>query len=138
MNVSREMQNLIAGLTESMKGKHLHNAFTLNTIQKAIVLNSLIAWDEVKEGIKSNGYNFLDYRFCDGGEVVITVEQAIEIINNHLMDVTNLNLSREKTFPETLEEVKVEMCDNYCKYPEQLSEEELNDKCEECPLGRLG
>lgn len=133
-----EINKLIAQLTEAIKGRGSQTCLTLSIPQARLVSNSLIAWDEVKEDIKSNGYNFLDYRFCDGGEIVITVEQAIEIINNHLMDVTNLNLSREKTFPETLEEVKVEMCDDYCKYPEQLSEEELNDKCEECPLGRLG
>lgn len=40
---------------------------------------------------------------------------------------------------ERLEEVKTEMCDEYCKYPHTCeTEEELYAICEECPLDNLG
>ena len=47
----------------------------------------------------------------------------------------------QQTIPEIIEEVKTEICDNYCKYPELFSAEEeevLLGMCEDCPLGRLG
>lgn len=43
----------------------------------------------------------------------------------------------DKSISEILEEVIVEMCDEYCKYPQLVSEEELYDVCAECPLNRL-
>lgn len=43
-----------------------------------------------------------------------------------------------ETVTDIIEEVKTEICDNYCKYVDQLSEEELNEKCSNCPLSRLG
>lgn len=45
---------------------------------------------------------------------------------------------KPKNIPEIIEEVKTEMCDNYCKYPDILPEEVLWSECEKCPLGRLG
>lgn len=46
-----------------------------------------------------------------------------------------------------LEEIKADICDNYCKYPEQYwleyedsveaHEQMLREQCEECPLNRL-
>ena len=34
-----------------------------------------------------------------------------------------------------LDEVTEEMCEEYCKWPDELSnQEELDAKCEECPL----
>ena len=47
----------------------------------------------------------------------------------------------KQTIPEIIEEVKCEICDNYCKYPDLFTAEEedvLNATCEKCPLGRLG
>lgn len=47
------------------------------------------------------------------------------------------------TIPQILEEVVEEMCQKYCKYPEQWDEEaegvELSesDICVNCPLNRL-
>ena len=44
-----------------------------------------------------------------------------------------------QTIPQIIEEVKIEICDNYCKYPNEIKDdEELYDICGECPLGRLG
>ena len=46
---------------------------------------------------------------------------------------------KKQTITEIVEEVKCEMCDNYCKYPNEIKDdEELYDICEKCPLGRLG
>lgn len=38
---------------------------------------------------------------------------------------------------EDLEELLGSMCDEYCKYPNQLHFDELVYKCEGCPLNRL-
>ena len=45
---------------------------------------------------------------------------------------------KKQTIPEIIEEVKTEMCDHYCKYPDVLPEDVLWSNCEKCPLGRLG
>ena len=48
-----------------------------------------------------------------------------------------------RTIPKILEDVVVEMCSKYCKYPEQWDEEaegmDLADSehCQNCPLNRL-
>ena len=51
---------------------------------------------------------------------------------------------KQKSISEQIEDVKQEMCDNYCKMPYRYSanewEELLNDNkapCNECPLNRL-
>lgn len=45
---------------------------------------------------------------------------------------------KKQTISEIVEEVKTEICDNYCKYPDVLPEDVLWSNCEKCPLGRLG
>lgn len=44
-----------------------------------------------------------------------------------------------KTVFEIIEEVKTDICDNYCKYPEQYKDYDdmLDEQCDKCPLGRL-
>ena len=49
---------------------------------------------------------------------------------------------KTKTVAETLEEVANEICNNYCKYPENWDEETMGDLfdsevCAKCPLNRL-
>lgn len=45
---------------------------------------------------------------------------------------------KEKTIPQILEEIVSEVCDKYCRFPYEISdEEELMKKCENCPIGRL-
>lgn len=47
---------------------------------------------------------------------------------------------REKPFTvtEILENIASQICDDYCKYPNEMNtEEELYEICEDCPLGRL-
>ena len=34
-------------------------------------------------------------------------------------------------------EMMEHICDNLCKYPDQLNGEQLEDKCEECKMGRF-
>lgn len=46
--------------------------------------------------------------------------------------------NEQQTIPQIIEEVKMAICDNYCKYPDILPEEVLYGECEKCPLGRLG
>lgn len=49
----------------------------------------------------------------------------------------------EKTIPEIIEEIKEEICDKYCKYPEIYDEEAEgiplcdSEHCRNCPLCRL-
>jgi len=44
----------------------------------------------------------------------------------------------DMTIREQIEEIKAEICDNYCLYRFTLSDQaELEGKCEQCPLTRL-
>jgi len=54
------------------------------------------------------------------------------------------NTDNEKTIPEILETVFVDICGHYCKWPEQYKPEEHDgvelfdsDICYNCPLGKL-
>lgn len=52
---------------------------------------------------------------------------------------TVFNYRRYVELVERIEEVKTEMCDEYCKHPNQCeSEEALYAICERCPLDTLG
>lgn len=48
-----------------------------------------------------------------------------------------------KSISDILEEVKTEMCNNYCKWPDQWNEEKEgmdlidSDQCINCPLNKL-
>ena len=46
----------------------------------------------------------------------------------------------DKTIPDIIEDVKSEMCDNYCKFPQEYKDQEQmwDKKCAECPLNKLG
>ena len=51
-------------------------------------------------------------------------------------------MNTDKTISEQFEEIKVEMCNNYCKYHENMGKEEdaevkNGDICDNCPLSRL-
>ena len=51
-----------------------------------------------------------------------------------------MNKENEKTATQIIEEVKAEICDKYCKYPESKDkdQDEIIDKiCVNCPLGRI-
>lgn len=38
---------------------------------------------------------------------------------------------------ESKDDIKAEFCDTYCKMPHECTEDELLEKCENCPLDRL-
>lgn len=43
-----------------------------------------------------------------------------------------------KTITRMLEEIAAEICDDYCKYPHEVSEQEDLEKiCEKCPLEKI-
>ena len=43
-----------------------------------------------------------------------------------------------ETVSDIIESVKVEICDKYCKKPDEIKDEaDLIEVCEKCPLGRL-
>ena len=54
-----------------------------------------------------------------------------------------MNKDRIKGVPEIIEEVKDDICNNYCKWPDIWDEEaegcelEESDHCRNCPLNRL-
>lgn len=54
---------------------------------------------------------------------------------------TEGNLTKPKTVTGILEEIKQEICDDYCKYPTLAKREgelfEYNSPCMKCPLTRL-
>ena len=46
----------------------------------------------------------------------------------------------QKTVSEIIEEIKAEICDDYCKYPKKYKDEDAlleSDTCNRCPLNRL-
>lgn len=48
----------------------------------------------------------------------------------------------EKSISEIIEEVKADICDHYCKWPDTWDEEEQGEtledgKCVSCPLSKL-
>ncbi len=50
-------------------------------------------------------------------------------------------MNTDKTISEQFEEIKLEMCNNYCKYHENIGKDENPGKsidiCDNCPLSRL-
>lgn len=62
-------------------------------------------------------------------------------ITENLTGVVKEDHERVKTVTDILEEVKQEMCDDYCKYPTIVNDREDlfadNSPCTECPLTKL-
>lgn len=54
-------------------------------------------------------------------------------------NLTGVVKEEPKTITEIMEEVSSEICNNYCKYQNEMmySDEMLETKCSECPLNRL-
>jgi hypothetical protein len=46
-------------------------------------------------------------------------------------------MDEQKTISEMFEDIKEQMCDKYCKYVDELGEEEIDELCTNCPLNRL-
>ena len=48
-------------------------------------------------------------------------------------------IKAQRTIPEMVEEVKINICDNYCKYPSEYTDQEqmIEERCENCPLCQL-
>lgn len=44
---------------------------------------------------------------------------------------------KKKCVSEIIEDVKVRICDGYCKYSEKLEDSDIDTVCGECPLNRL-
>lgn len=61
--------------------------------------------------------------------------------NKRLRDrIANMEIRYRIIVRDTLEQVKAEICDEYCKYPEEYAddpEDVLLAVCDDCPLGRL-
>lgn len=38
---------------------------------------------------------------------------------------------------DLFEDIKEQICDDYCKWPHELGQRELDAVCEECPLEKL-
>ncbi len=69
------------------------------------------------------------------------MKEKPKTITENLTGVIKEDHERTKTVSDILEEVKQEICDDYCKYPTQVdSEEDLfadDSPCMMCPLSRL-
>lgn len=51
-----------------------------------------------------------------------------------------MNEKKELTITQILDDIKTEICDDYCRHPYQFSDEEQEDLgaiCEHCPLERI-
>ena len=45
---------------------------------------------------------------------------------------------KKSTVTQMLNDIMTKICDEYCKYPYEVSkQEELDKVCENCPLGRI-
>ena len=48
---------------------------------------------------------------------------------------------KDMTVSDIIKDVKVWICDDYCKYPDEYGlagfDDMIAEKCEDCPLGRL-
>ena len=62
-------------------------------------------------------------------------------LNGPYMIVTDVQPEKSiiQQLEETMEAVKCEICDNYCKHPcnSEIDQEQLDRICENCPLNRL-
>jgi hypothetical protein len=50
-----------------------------------------------------------------------------------------LDMSGEMTIPAQLEKITSEMCDKYCKFPDQAKDEDelFKNHCDKCPMLKL-
>ena len=60
-------------------------------------------------------------------------EMAAEKWNTRAQDE-----QKEERVVDILDDVMGNICDEYCKFPDYLSDDALNAKCDECPFERLG
>lgn len=95
--------------------------------------------------------NKLEYKGLGGkyAEVYIDgVKQRVRNIDirHHLneiptvtLELISLDMSVEGEFNviNKTDEIKQEMCDQFCRMPYECTEDELLEKCENCPLDRL-
>ena len=64
------------------------------------------------------------------------MRDAVAMVRRRIME-------KQKTVPEIIEEIKTQICEDYCRYPRDWDEEgegmELigSDICTNCPLDRL-
>jgi len=59
-----------------------------------------------------------------------------------MKDANLSEAKEEKTVTQIINEVRTEICNDYCKYMDAILEEEiydgiLNSRCSNCPLNRL-
>lgn len=83
-----------------------------------------------------------EFKELDTAEIDKIYKEAFDTsITKNLTGVIKEDHERTKTVIDILEEVKQEICDDYCKYPTQVgSKEDLSaddSPCMTCPLSRL-
>ena len=79
----------------------------------------------------------MDYSKDKKGEIAdLTNVASIQI--KVLNDRNNEKTDKLFELDSKMEEIRESICDNYCKYPgECFDEDDLTDKCNECPLNKL-
>lgn len=79
----------------------------------------------------------MEYSKDKKGEIAdLTYSAAIQI--RVLNERNNEKTDKLYKLDSEMEEIMESICDNYCKYPEQcFDEDDLVDKCIECPLNNL-
>ena len=58
---------------------------------------------------------------------------------NYKMIFVNINESQKRRLEEFFDEIKSNICDNYCKYPSEIKDydELIETVCSKCPLRKL-
>lgn len=83
-----------------------------------------------------------EFKELDTAEIDKIYKEAFDTsITKNLTGVIKEDHERTKTVTDIMEEVKQEICDDYCKYPTQVdSKKDLfadDSPCMTCPLSRL-
>ena len=66
-------------------------------------------------------------------------DSEIRMIPMEYMKWQQAKENESETVSDIIESVKIEICDKYCKKPDEIKDEaDLIEVCEKCPLGRLG
>lgn len=70
--------------------------------------------------------------------VDISLDYAAYEVAKQIWNCRKKSEPEQKRVVDIMDEVMENICDEYCKFPDYLSEEGLNAKCDECPFERLG
>ena len=92
------------------------------------------------EALKAKWYEINDIDETDMGARFVGYSEIARLIDQAPTLSADAEPAKPQTIAQIVEEVSEEICDHYCKWPEQYGDDEsglLNEKCDGCPLNRL-